>query len=55
METRSTRYGLDPARTVFIDDHPGNVAAAQQMGLQAVRFADPGQLWADLRALGLPV
>ena len=50
-----TRYGLDPARTVFIDDHLGNVASAQQMGLRAIRFADPGQLRGDLQALGLPV
>jgi 2-haloacid dehalogenase len=49
------RHELDPARTVFIDDHPANVTTAQQVGLTAIRFADPGQLRGDLRALGLPV
>jgi 2-haloacid dehalogenase len=49
------RYELDPARTAFIDDNADNIAAARQVGLQAIRFADPGQLRADLRALGLPV
>jgi 2-haloacid dehalogenase len=50
-----SRHGLDPARTAFIDDNPGNVAAARQLGVQAIRFADPGQVRGELRALGLPV
>jgi 2-haloacid dehalogenase len=50
-----TRYQLDPARTVLIDDKPDNIAMAKQAGLEAIRFADPGQLRGDLRALGLPV
>jgi 2-haloacid dehalogenase len=50
-----TRYQLDPARTAFIDDKPDNITAAKQAGLMAIRFADPGQLRGDLRALGLPV
>jgi 2-haloacid dehalogenase len=50
-----TRYQLDPARTVFIDDKPDNITAAKQVGLTAIRFADPGQLRGDLGALGLPV
>jgi 2-haloacid dehalogenase len=49
------RYELDPARTAFIDDNADNIAAARQVGLQGIRFADPGQLRADLQALGLPV
>jgi 2-haloacid dehalogenase len=49
------RHELAPARTVFIDDQPGNIAAAQELGVRGIRFADPGQLRADLRALGLPV
>jgi 2-haloacid dehalogenase len=49
-----TRYQLDPARTVFIDDKPDNITMAEQAGITAIRFADPGQLRRDLRALGLP-
>ena len=49
------RYRLDPARTVFIDDAPANVAAARDLGLTALQFAGPDRLRRDLRALGLPV
>lgn len=34
------RFGLDPARTLFIDDHPGNVDAARRRGWQVHRFVD---------------
>jgi 2-haloacid dehalogenase len=49
------RHRLDPARTVFIDDAPANVAAARGLGVTALQFAGPGRLRRDLRALGLPV
>lgn len=32
------RFALDPARTVFIDDHAGNASAARGRGWQAVQF-----------------
>jgi 2-haloacid dehalogenase len=47
------RYHLDPARTVFVDDSPRNVAAAATAGLLALRFHDAHQLRADLQRLGL--
>lgn len=47
------RFGLDAARTVFVDDSARNVAAAADEGLVAVRFRDAEQLRDDLRALGL--
>ena len=50
-----TRHGLDPARTAFIDDNARNIAAAEQLGVRAIRFGDPDQLRGELRALGLPV
>ncbi len=31
----------DPARAVFLDDHPGNVAGAERAGLTAILVADP--------------
>lgn len=49
------RHHLDPARTVFVDDSPVNVAAASASGLVAVRFADPDTLRRHLAARGLPV
>lgn len=38
FELAETRFALDPARTLFIDDHAGNVQAARARGWQAVHF-----------------
>jgi 2-haloacid dehalogenase len=46
------RFGLDPARTVFIDDRPDNVAAAAAVGLHGLHFTTAGRLRLDLQALG---
>lgn len=48
------RNGLDPARCVFIDDVPKNVAGAEAAGMRGLLFVDPPTLAADLAALGLP-
>jgi 2-haloacid dehalogenase len=50
-----TRFALEAARTVFIDDAPRNIAAAAALGLVAVRFESPEQLRRDLVELGLPL
>ncbi len=42
------RHGLVPERTVFIDDMPANVAAAQASGLQAIVFRDAASCAAEL-------
>lgn len=42
---------ITPARAVFLDDHPGNVAGAQRAGLAAVLVRDPGAAIAELDAL----
>lgn len=47
------RYGLDPAATLFIDDAPRNVAAAQQAGLHAVRFTGADELRRVLADVGV--
>lgn len=40
-----TRFGLDPAATLFVDDLVPNVEAAQRLGLQAFLFeGDPAPL-----------
>ena len=49
------RFGLRPASTVFIDDRPENVEAAELFGIAGVVFRDAGDLRNDLRALGLPL
>ena len=47
------RYGIDPARMVFIDDVATNIAAAEAFGMHTIRFASPAQLAAELEAVGL--
>ena len=49
------RYRLAPAATVFIDDTPANVAAARDLGLQALRYTCADALRRDLGSLGLAV
>ena len=55
FEILLSRYGLEPAATVFIDDNQANVAAAAKLGVVAIEFATAAQLRKDLRDLGLPV
>ena len=38
------RYAINPARAIFIDDSPRNVAGAQKAGIEAVHFTSPRQL-----------
>jgi 2-haloacid dehalogenase len=47
------RNGLEPARTLFIDDVPDNVRAAQALGMTGVRFEGPQRLRAELKRLDL--
>ena len=47
------RAGLAPEQLVFTDDSPANVAAADALGIDAIRFEDTGHLRADLEARGL--
>ena len=48
-----TRHGLDPARTVFVDDRQVNVAAARAAGMTGFRFTDPEHLRRDLTVAGV--
>ena len=48
------RFGLDPARCVFVDDNPANAAAATALGLHGIAFTTPEARAATLRELGLP-
>jgi 2-haloacid dehalogenase len=47
------RCRIDPARTVFVDDIPANVVAAQAHGFHALQFTTSEGLGEALRALGL--
>jgi HAD superfamily hydrolase (TIGR01509 family) len=43
FELASERFALRGAQTVFIDDHAGNISAAQAHGWQAVHFSNAAQ------------
>jgi putative hydrolase of the HAD superfamily len=43
--------GVAPAESVFLDDFPDNVAGAQAVGMQAIRFIRPGQALAELKQI----
>jgi 2-haloacid dehalogenase len=49
------RFGLDPARCVYIDDNPTNAAAASGLGMHAIHFTSADALAGELRALGFTV
>lgn len=53
FERAAERFGLVPARTVFVDDAPANVEAAARLGFVALRFTGAARLRDDLRALGV--
>lgn len=54
FEILLARYRLTPQATVFVDDTPGNVAAARALGIQAVHYTGATQLRAQLGRLGVP-
>ena len=47
------RFGIDPARTLFIDDNADNVVGAAECGFDTVRFVTPDGLRRALWARGL--
>src|SRR5690242_13597248 len=55
FELLLSRYDLEPAATVFIDDLPGNISVAAQMGIVTLQYTTAGRLRRDLRGLGLPI
>jgi putative hydrolase of the HAD superfamily len=44
----------DPARAVFLDDHPGNVAGAERAGLAGLLVGDPAEAVVALDRLLVP-
>lgn len=51
----TTRFGLAPQRTVFVDDVAANVDAAWELGFRAVRFESGAHLRRILARWGVPV
>lgn len=48
-----TRYQINPARSIFIDDNLRNVKAGEQMGMNSIHFQSAAQLQASLQELGV--
>jgi len=46
-------FGLEPARTVFIDDLMPNLDAARQRGWHVIHHLEPATTFGDLRLLGV--
>ena len=46
------RFGVAPSDLVFLDDHAGNVQAAQALGWNAIQFSHAQQARAELQAAG---
>ena len=51
------RYGLKPEESLFIDDRPANVEAAERLGIRGFHFdhKDPQQSCRQLREMLLPM
>ena len=52
-ELHARTFGLDPSRSLFIDDSQANVDGAKKAGWNAVLFAGPEKLVEDLKRFGL--
>jgi len=53
FEVLVRRHALDPARTLFVDDKPVNIEAAETAGLAGLLFTDAATLRADLQSAGV--
>ena len=49
------RYRLKPEESIFIDDNPVNVEAAEKLGIRAIHFTDYESLLRELKDIGLEV
>ena len=52
-QTTLNRYDLVAEESLFIDDNARNVAAADALGIQTIRFQNPEQLAKELQAKGI--
>lgn len=48
-----TRYNINPAEALFIDDNLRNVQAAEELGINAIHFLNPGQLRSAMSNFGI--
>lgn len=50
FELTCERLGIQPAEMIFLDDVPGHVRAARELGIQAILFKDTDQALAEVQA-----
>ncbi len=48
-----TRYNVNPAEALFIDDNLRNVKAAEELGITSFHFQSPAQLLKDFKTISL--
>lgn len=48
-----SRFQIDPARALFIDDNLRNVKAGEQLGMKGIHFQSAAQLQVSLQELGI--
>ena len=48
-----SRFQIDPARALFIDDNLRNVKAGEQLGMKGIHFQSASQLQVSLQELGI--
>lgn len=53
FDLAARRFGIDPARALFVDDNAANIAAAAALGWQVHHFQDAATLERDLLERGL--
>ena len=47
----AAQLGVTPERCVFVDDHPGHLQAAEELGMTTVLHRDPARTIAEVEAL----
>ncbi len=50
-----TRYGVDPAECVFIDDSRANIETARSLGMRTIHYVEPMDVAAALREHGIAI
>jgi 2-haloacid dehalogenase len=52
-QTLLTRYAVNPAEALFIDDNLRNVKAAEELNIRSIHFTSPARLQEDLARYGV--
>lgn len=53
FEHTLSKLGVKASETVFIDDNPGHVAAAEKVGIAGIQFTSAAQLKTELAKMGI--